>query len=310
MVQFTGQSAFLILIIAISYIFDTDDVVTAQIGQAVDVVVSGLFFYYSWKWLTPVPARHQLAEGHSLLTEGFTQIFRTARTINQKYKNGTRWYFLAVIFAESGANAFTTVAVVYLDEQLGFGAQEIGIFFLTTLVCSVPGSWFGSWVTVKTDPRRSWQLCLMALAIWSAGGVILLDYVPSIFSYLWGCGIGVCLGWFYPAENLFFSMCVPKGQEAELSGFNVYCAQILGWLPPLVFSVIVEADVEQTYGVIAITSFLWAAIALLACAAPWKEILIESGRLSEVAGVDVTTDIKSASMNFDAEKPESAEEVA
>jgi hypothetical protein len=43
----------------------------------------------------------------------------------------------------------------------------------------------------------------------------------------------------------------------------------------------VEADVSQTYAVVAITSFFFVAIALLRCAAPWNDILKESGRRDE-----------------------------
>ena len=67
-----------------------------------------------------------------------------------------------------------------------------------------------------------------------------------------------------------------------MSGFYVYCTQILGWLPPLVFTAMVEAGVSQTYGIIAVSGFFLAAIAILRCAAPWEDILRESGRLVPV----------------------------
>jgi hypothetical protein len=66
-----------------------------------------------------------------------------------------------------------------------------------------------------------------------------------------------------------------------LSGFFVYCTQILSWLPLLIFTALVEADVSQTYAVFAVTGFLLIAIGMLRCAAPWNDILKESGRLDE-----------------------------
>ena len=71
-------------------------------------------------------------------------------------------------------------------------------------------------------------------------------------------------------------MIVPHGLEAELSGFYVYCTQIIGWLPPLVFSILVEANVDQGYGVIAISGFALIAVALLSMAASWSEILADT----------------------------------
>lgn len=71
-------------------------------------------------------------------------------------------------------------------------------------------------------------------------------------------------------------MVLPRGQEAELAGFFVYCTQILGWLPPLLFSILVENDVDYKYGVI-VTSFGFVvSISLLSCTASWPEIVKEA----------------------------------
>jgi hypothetical protein len=132
-------------------------------------------------------------------------------------------------------------------------------------------------------------MVMSLLFAWSAAGAIILDFLPKdlfYLAYVWGGGIGMLLGWFYPTENLFFCMCLPKGQEAELAGFFVYCTQILGWLPPLIFSFMVEANVSQTHGVIAVCLFFVVAVVLVSLAAPWDQILEESGRRKEVDGGD------------------------
>mmetsp|Transcript_44967 Transcript_44967/g.109217 ORF Transcript_44967/g.109217 Transcript_44967/m.109217 type:complete len:673 (-) Transcript_44967:2423-4441(-) len=79
-------------------------------------------------------------------------------------------------------------------------------------------------------------------------------------------------------HTVFFSMCLPKGQEAELSGFFVYCTQILGWLPPLLFSIMNENGIDQKYGVIITTFGFVVSIALLSCTASWDEIVEEANR--------------------------------
>jgi MFS-type transporter involved in bile tolerance (Atg22 family) len=73
-------------------------------------------------------------------------------------------------------------------------------------------------------------------------------------------------------------VCLPKDQEAELAGFFVYCTQILSWLPPLIFTVIVEADISQKWGVISISLFFIGGIGLLSCTAPWDEIVAEANK--------------------------------
>jgi len=72
-------------------------------------------------------------------------------------------------------------------------------------------------------------------------------------------------------------MCVPQnGHEAEITGFYTYCTIILAWLPPLIFSLLVEAGTDQKYGVIAVSSFFTIGFITLSMAAPWNEILDEA----------------------------------
>ena len=181
MSQYFSQLSFLLVITIISIVFGLKAVVAAQVSQAVDAVFSGVFFYFSWKLMEEVPARHVLQEGKLLLSEGFVQVTRTVRDINRSYKKGTRWFFLAVTCAEAGANAFTVVAVVFLAEELGFSSLGIGIFFIVSLVFSIPGSFLGAYVTRKLDPKRSWRLVMILLFFWTSIGAIVLEFLPKKF---------------------------------------------------------------------------------------------------------------------------------
>eukprot|EP00549_Striatella_unipunctata_P009682 CAMPEP_0118684762 /NCGR_PEP_ID=MMETSP0800-20121206/6841_1 /TAXON_ID=210618 ORGANISM="Striatella unipunctata, Strain CCMP2910" /NCGR_SAMPLE_ID=MMETSP0800 /ASSEMBLY_ACC=CAM_ASM_000638 /LENGTH=250 /DNA_ID=CAMNT_0006581539 /DNA_START=58 /DNA_END=810 /DNA_ORIENTATION=+ len=211
------------------------------------------------------PAARRLGENDNLLRDGFLQIFRTIQKVNQSYKAGLRWFLLALVFAEAAINTFTTLAVVFLTDQLKFSATQNGMFFLITLMGVFPGGFLiGNNVTSSTNPKTSWILSQIAIFIVGAVGVLVLqEDGPFAVALVWGFFVGLCFGWFYPAENLFFSMCLPKGQEAELSGFYVYCTQILGWLPPLVFSILVQNDVAQNYGIIVVCCFFLPSLAIL-----------------------------------------------
>jgi len=190
-----------------------------------------------------------------------------------------RWFLLATVFAEAGANAFTVVAVVFLDGQLSMSGTEIGIVFLTTLIASVPGSKLGSIVTKKTNPNTSLKIDLTLFSIVTFGGSFALSGPDRAYlAYVWAVMWGVILGWFYSTENLFFSMALPKGREAELTGFFIYCTQILVWLPPLVFTAMIEAGVKQTWGLMSLIIFFAIAIGVLSLVAPWPEVLEESAR--------------------------------
>ena len=114
-------------------------------------------------------------------------------------------------------------------------------------------------------------------------GAFILKEGFEIIAYIWGFVIGNGLGWFYPTQNLCFSLLLPRGQEAELSGFYVYCTQILGWLPPLIFSIMVESNIDQKYGILVVQLFFGVAIVLMSMIR-WQ------GALEEVHGPEFGKD--------------------
>ena len=75
-------------------------------------------------------------------------------------------------------------------------------------------------------------------------------------------------------------MILPKGQEAELSGFFVYMTQILVWLPPMVFALLIQAGVSQRWGVLVVCIFAFIALVMLLFMAPWDKVLEESSHVS------------------------------
>ena len=264
------------LVIAVSLSLQFNDVQTGRLGQGFNTLTATTSFYYGWKLMPRVPAKHTLPEGRWMLTQGFIQNWNTAKEINRHYKKGLRWFLLSVVFGEAAANAFTIVSVVFLDEQLGLTGSQVGIFFFLALLGMIPGGKLSEFVTARTNPKRSWCLSMLVLFVLSTVGSLTLSKDNAFpFSYVWGFGIGILLGWYYPTEGMILSLCIPVGKEAELAGFFVYCTQILGWLPPLIFSLLVESDVSQGVGVMVISSFFLVAIFCMSMAAPWEVIIDE-----------------------------------
>lgn len=68
-----------------------------------------------------------------------------------------------------------------------------------------------------------------------------------------------------------------------------YCTQILGWLPPLIFTILVQSNVDQKFGVISTSFGFLVAVFFLSCAAPWEEIVAEAdhNKNLDLAGDDV-----------------------
>lgn len=226
--------------------------------------------------MKPRPAARDLPEGSNLLTGGFHQLWNTSKNIHHHFKKGLRWYFLALGFAEASIQAITTLSVIYLSETVKLDTMGVGIFFVITLLGTIPGTRIALWVSNKLNPNTSLKIALVLIFFILMIGVLVLEVLPQYCAYIWGFCIGVALGWFYPTENLFFSMILPKGQEAELSGLFVYCTQILSWLPPLLFQLMIQANVAQKYGIIVASCFVLPAAGFLMLTGTWDEILEET----------------------------------
>mmetsp|Transcript_17705 Transcript_17705/g.42651 ORF Transcript_17705/g.42651 Transcript_17705/m.42651 type:complete len:560 (-) Transcript_17705:302-1981(-) len=295
--QFSVQASFLILLGALAFAFGISDntVQTARLSQALNVGIISVLFGLGWRYCPTRPANRELPQENmrccGIIMYGFRQNIRTAKSIHRTYKKGLRWYLLATVFVQSSVGALSTISVVYLSSEVGLTGADISLFFLFVMLGTIPGATIASALSKYTNPNTSWQLSMLCLFTTVVIGAFTLGNAANkYFSLIWGFFVGAFLGWFYPTENLFFSCVLPKGQEAEIAGFRVYCSMILAWFPPLIFSVAVENGVDVKWGMTIMGSFILVAALLLKLGAgTWEEILRESGR-SELAGHEATAD--------------------
>lgn len=102
-INLSASALLFLLLISIAAMFiGLDDVKTAQLSQAVNVIWVGVAFMFGWRWLPKVPALQTLPQNKSLIVTGFKKIWDTTKGINEHYGGGVRWFFLAVMFAEAG----------------------------------------------------------------------------------------------------------------------------------------------------------------------------------------------------------------
>lgn len=272
--MFAHEVVFLVIIAAVTIVLKTSDVLTAQISQALDTVVTGIYFYFTWYFFTKKEKKSELPEGENLLTTGFSQVFKTAKGLQKHYPRSVGIYFFAVIFTEAGINSFTTISVTYMNEVLDFKAMQLSIMFLIVLVSSLPGCWFANWIGTKIGVLTALKLQLGSfIALNFVAFLILTDPSKGTIAYVFGVFWGFWIGWYYPLENFVYSMIVPQGQESELAGFFLYCTQILTFLPPLIFTIMNETGINLKWGGIHLNIYLFIGMVLIQLMLPWNECL-------------------------------------
>jgi MFS family permease len=102
MAMFGHEILFLIVMAAIAVILGTDDVVTAQISQGLDTVVTGGYFILTWYYFTKKEAKAILSKDSTLCGAGFRQVFRTSTGLYHHYPKTVGRFFVGCIFAEAG----------------------------------------------------------------------------------------------------------------------------------------------------------------------------------------------------------------
>lgn len=208
MIQFGSMLVFLLLVIVFSLVVpNITDVITSMISQSLSAVWIGVCFLVGWFTLPNVPRRHTLSTEQSLLTAGFLQTWHTTTRIVREHGNSLQWYFLAVIFAEAGANAFTTLSVTYMNVVLQMSSQQIGVQYLIVLLCTIPGSKLGEFVTNRLNPNVSFRLCLTFFSLVTAiAALILTGPAMQIVCYLFGILWGISLGWYVFYKIVLFTL--------------------------------------------------------------------------------------------------------
>lgn len=203
-IELGSELIFIVLLTALDLALKTSDVLLSRYSQSLSVLWIGICFFFGWKMSPHVPAKRFLESDRSLVTAGFIQTWKTVKNIHMNYGKSLRWYFLAIMFAEAGVNSFSVLAVTYLNVWLEMSSMQIGIQFLVVLICSIPGTILGEFVTNRYNPNTSWRLCLAFFsAVTAVGSAVLSGPERQNIVYVFGVFWGLCLGWYVMIVHFF-----------------------------------------------------------------------------------------------------------
>jgi len=230
---FSNTIGLLVIIVAAGYIWGFNDLQMAQFSQAIGSVLMCVFFYLTWYFLGKRGPAKDVPERENLATAGFKQMLRTAKGLFLYYKRSVFLFFLATSFTSAGVDGLSIVLVTYLKASLLLDSSQIAIVLAILLVSSIPGAICAHWLASKSTPIAALKITVVYSIVlnlcvfkWLEEDMFLETCISSI-------GWGLIIGLYYPLLHLVFSIIVPKGQEAELSGFFIYCTVVLSWVFPL-----------------------------------------------------------------------------
>ncbi len=144
---------------------------------------------------------------------------------------------------------------------------------LTVLIFCTVGTFFASFLMKKVAcPIKCMQINFVAFILVNFAAFLSIPRLKVLVypaAALWG----FMLGWFYPTELQLYASLMPSGQEAELAGFYLYCTQVLGWLPPLIFTIMNEAGIDLYWGGVHLNIYFFISFCLYSFLPKWEECL-------------------------------------
>eukprot|EP00980_Cylindrotheca_fusiformis_P004692 scaffold993_cov110-Cylindrotheca_fusiformis.AAC.2 len=282
-VQYASSVAFLVsMVLVLQVIYKNSDMGSAFISQGIVFIICCFCFGYSWLMLFhPRPAAQKVPDNTSLLTAGFWRIHETGKTILRDH-DAIKWVLISVTFTEAGTTSFSTIAITYMTEQLGFTAEENGIAILILLIFSVPGAKMAARLAPVLNPIRSLQICL---TMWIISIVLAAAFLTNkgqqTTAYVFAAFWGISLGWTFPTEKTLYVTIIPRGQEAELMGTYICASQMLSWLPPLVFTLLNEAGFSMRIGVCSLAGFMLVSLLILFLVGDYSEAVAHARTVDE-----------------------------
>jgi len=283
--QYTVQTLYVGILVMIGGIRGVDDSVggavrSARVALLLALVFAAPLFAYAWAFLfRKRNALSKVPEGSNLLTAGFVQLGRTCKRIWSQY-HALRWFMVSLLWSpEAGAGTVFSIALTFLTVYLEMHTQQVAYTSLIILAANLPGSLVAKCACLRFNPLVSYRAGLLFLVVGIASACATLTGPERRnFAYLFAALWGMALGWMYPSQRVLFCTLIPKKQETELMGLFVFSGQILGWLPPLIFTVMNERGVDMRWG-LSINAF-FSALAFL-CTLPMGKYTTALSQVSD-----------------------------
>lgn len=263
--QYTMQLAFSIAALAFSFGLDraiASSVQLARYASALAFGIGSILLFYSWIFLfRPRPALSKVPEGDTLWTTGFRQVKATTSTIVREYR-ALKWFMISILWSpEHGAGVILSIVISWLTAEAGFTGRDVAITNVVLVATSVPGAMLSRLIVRRIDVLNSYRLglfcfgCIIAVTVTVVNGPGRRNAVFGLAS-AWG----TILGWTYSSQRVLLCTLIPKGQELELMGLFTFLGQILGWLPPLLVTIMHERGITLRFSLLLEAGFCFLAV--------------------------------------------------
>lgn len=280
-ISYSSMVAYLLVTVGIANYagFGDDNVAVAQLGTAISFAVCCVLLYAAWgPLLQKRPPSRDLPDGQSLWTAGFIQ---NCHSIVRIYRDlpALKFFYLYISFTEPGVNSLVTIMITYLTDTLDFSSTENATATLIMLLGGIPGALVAGKTVSLFNPISSVIMASSVLAINTIVAAVLLQHPGQqmetyVLAFIWG----VAVGWKWTTDRFLASTLIPDGQDAELMGVFLFAGQVLTWIPPLVFTAMNEAGVNQSVGIGSLSIYFFLGLIAICKIGDYRKAVARTGR--------------------------------
>jgi len=173
-------------------------------------------------------------------------------------------YLVGMMFTEAAMSSFASLGGLFIQVQLGGSGVQVASVIATLLIVATPSSAlcvkvseaYGRWYGDDLGARR--LLCTTLLYLFATtlmAPVVLTGPETIHYAYLFAVVWGLGFGFYYSLNRAVYVYIIPGGEEAKYIGVNLCASNLLGWLPPLIFSQLNRALNDMRIGLVVLAAF-------------------------------------------------------
>lgn len=227
----------------------------AQVSCILCATWIAFWTYQSFKRMGEREAGHLKDPSQSLCKAAFGSIFSTSSLLYNEHPMAAR-YLLTNLFGATGIIVNIALLTTYLVVQMEMSGAQIVVVYMLVMITGAPAaSLYGT--CHKYFSAKKMYICLMLFACLCNGTLPFLinqpEQVNAVFAFapIAGCYFGL----FFAMQSSIFSNFIPVGEEAGCFGLQAFSSSIIRWIPPLVYSSIVQVTNDHRIAMLHICIF-------------------------------------------------------
>jgi UMF1 family MFS transporter len=204
-----------------------------------------------------VPSK-KAPEGQSVVSSGFTQLFRTIREMRRFPQTLT--FLAAFLIYHDAIQAVITLSGQYGSDYLRIPMSSLTLAILMVQFVAFGGALLFNRIAAAITAKRAVAL---ALVVWTMLMVAMFAVKTAAHYFMAAAGVAIVMGGSQALSRSLYSLMIPKGKEAEYFSLYEISDKGTSWLAPLLFGLTLQFTGSYQLAILSLIIFFVAGLLVL-----------------------------------------------